>query len=109
MKKIELIDQLLTKPMPQSNDISYKQGFLTCLNTIDMKGREPYESIKITVLSTRLFEEGPDWILEENEFDLIKKGVEQNNVGFYALIQGQLLQKLKDAIEIKLHDKAILK
>lgn len=104
MKKIEMVDQLMKRPMPAAQDMTYRQGFLTCLNTYNTNAqtnRDPYESVKIVALSTRLYDESPDWILEEAEFELVKKATEQNTIGFFAFIQGQLLNKLKEAGDLK--------
>lgn len=101
-RQIEIVDQVMMKPTPQSQDMSFRQGFLSCLNTISMQGKDPYESVKVVALSTRLLNEGPDWVMENSDFELIKKAVEQNNVGFVGLIQGQLLEKIQKSVEISL-------
>lgn len=102
MKKIELVDQVMRRPMENSGEISYRQGFLSCLNTLNIQGRDPYESVKVVALSTKLYQEGPDWVLENSDFELLKKAVEQNNVGFVAFILGQLLNKIQESKEISL-------
>lgn len=101
-RQIEIVDQVMRKPIDQANEMSYRQGFISCLNMINMQGRDPYESVKVVALSTALLNDGPDWVLENAEYELLKKAVEQNNVGFVGLIQGQLLEKLQKSVEISL-------
>jgi len=105
MKKIINVDDKLKVTIQGAEAINYRRGFLECLNTCSASGqsKDPLESIKVVKLSFKLDElKSSDWHLEEAEYELLKRSIEQNNRGFTDFIIGQLLIKLQGSTELKI-------
>jgi len=75
-------------------EFTYKIGLLNCLGSI--KAADGKESVQVWKLGVALAgAENGDIVITAEELLLLKKGVEQNNPGYFPVVQGQLFEYLE--------------